>query len=382
MTYLNTATYGLPPRRSWAELDLALAAYRAGRVNPPSYDRSVQRARSAFARLVDIDVAQVAVGAQVSSFVGLIAASLPAGSEVLTATGDFTSLLFPFHVQQARGSCRGAVRRAHRLVAFWSSPADGVLVHSASRTAAGSCSTSPAGLRRGRVDYTVCGGYKWLLGAAPRTSRCPADGLRPLQAGWYAGEDPWQRSTAGRCDSPVAPLRSLSGLAFLGRPLRRWRCWPRSTARRCRPTASDWRTSSGPAGSGARRFGHREPRSTTGPEALRAADIAAASRAGRLRLSFTSPTTRPMSTRRPHRPARDHGLTAVAPRRSAESPPQGQGRWSCGSRRSSRLETLSARARRAPAARRRCSGMCEQPITGRRSALERIGRCDQAYDRA
>jgi len=103
VTYLNTATYGLPPRRSWAELDLALAAYRAGRVNPPSYDRSVQRARSAFARLVDVDVAQVAVGAQVSSFVGLIAASLPPGSEVLTATGDFTSLLFPFHVQQARG---------------------------------------------------------------------------------------------------------------------------------------------------------------------------------------------------------------------------------------------------------------------------------------
>ena len=45
----------------------------------------------------------MAVGTQVSGFVGLIAASLPAGSEVLTATGDFTSLLFPFHVQQARG---------------------------------------------------------------------------------------------------------------------------------------------------------------------------------------------------------------------------------------------------------------------------------------
>ena len=28
VTYLNTATYGLPPRRSWAELERAQAAYR------------------------------------------------------------------------------------------------------------------------------------------------------------------------------------------------------------------------------------------------------------------------------------------------------------------------------------------------------------------
>ena len=36
-------------------------------------------------------------------FAGLIAANLPDGSEVLTATGDFTSILFPFYAQAGRG---------------------------------------------------------------------------------------------------------------------------------------------------------------------------------------------------------------------------------------------------------------------------------------
>jgi selenocysteine lyase/cysteine desulfurase len=39
----------------------------------------------------------------VSVFAGLIAANLPDGSEVLTATGDFTSILFPFYAQAGRG---------------------------------------------------------------------------------------------------------------------------------------------------------------------------------------------------------------------------------------------------------------------------------------
>jgi selenocysteine lyase/cysteine desulfurase len=45
------------------------------------------------------------------------------------------------------------------------------------------------------VDYVVCGGYKWLL--CPRGTAFLAvrpelwDGLRPLAAGWYAGDDPW-----------------------------------------------------------------------------------------------------------------------------------------------------------------------------------------------
>jgi selenocysteine lyase/cysteine desulfurase len=39
----------------------------------------------------------------VSVFAGLIAANLPDGSGVLTATGDFTSILFPFYARAGRG---------------------------------------------------------------------------------------------------------------------------------------------------------------------------------------------------------------------------------------------------------------------------------------
>jgi hypothetical protein len=46
----------------------------------------------------------------VSVFAGHIAANLPDGSEVLTATGDFTSILFPFYAQAGRASAYGRCR--------------------------------------------------------------------------------------------------------------------------------------------------------------------------------------------------------------------------------------------------------------------------------
>ena len=41
--------------------------------------------------------------AHLAVFAGLIAANLPDGSEVPTATGDVTSILFPFYAQSGRG---------------------------------------------------------------------------------------------------------------------------------------------------------------------------------------------------------------------------------------------------------------------------------------
>src|SRR5580692_1190208 len=103
LTYLDTATMGLPPRRSWRALQQALAEWRAGTADAVGYDRPLAEARRSYARLVGVPPSAVAVGSQVSVFAGLIAASLPSGSEVLTAAGDFTSILFPFHAQASRG---------------------------------------------------------------------------------------------------------------------------------------------------------------------------------------------------------------------------------------------------------------------------------------
>ena len=103
VTYLDTATFGLPPRRSWAALQQALAQWRAGTADAVAYELPLAAARSSYPRLAGVDPAVVAVGSQVSVFAGLIAANLPDGSEVLTATGDFTSILFPFYAQSGRG---------------------------------------------------------------------------------------------------------------------------------------------------------------------------------------------------------------------------------------------------------------------------------------
>jgi selenocysteine lyase/cysteine desulfurase len=85
VTYLDTATFGLPPRRSWTALQQALAQWRADTAQAVAYDLPLAAARSSYARLAGVDPSVVAVGSQVSVFAGLIAANLPGGSEVLTA---------------------------------------------------------------------------------------------------------------------------------------------------------------------------------------------------------------------------------------------------------------------------------------------------------
>jgi kynureninase len=81
VTYQDTATFGLPPRRSWVALQQALAQWRAGTADAVANDLPLAAARSSYAHLVGVDPSVVAVGSQMSVFAGLIAANLPGGSE-------------------------------------------------------------------------------------------------------------------------------------------------------------------------------------------------------------------------------------------------------------------------------------------------------------
>ena len=101
--YLNTATLGLPPRRTIEALRVALDDWGAGVSDAADFDARVDRSRELFAGLVGVPSSWVAVGHQASPFVGLVAASVPDGAEVLVAEGEFTSLTFPFLVQAGRG---------------------------------------------------------------------------------------------------------------------------------------------------------------------------------------------------------------------------------------------------------------------------------------
>lgn len=240
--YLNTAAFGLPPRRSWLALQEALACWRAGTADPVGYDACLASARSSYGRLVGVPVSWVAVGSQVSVFAGLVAASLPPGSEVLTAEGDFTSILFPFHAQARRGvtvrevpldRLADAVTARTRLVSVSAvQSADGRVADlDALRDACAATgtrvlldTTQAAGwlpVDATRFAYTVCGGYKFLL--APRGTAFFTvqpelrDELAPHTAGWYASAEPWA-SIYG------SPLR-LAGDARRFDVSPAWHCW-------------------------------------------------------------------------------------------------------------------------------------------------------------
>jgi selenocysteine lyase/cysteine desulfurase len=212
--YLNTATYGLPPRTGFEAFQAAADEWRHGRTGFHGWDRSVGAARAAFARIAGVPASDVAVGSAVSLFAGLVAAALPAGARVLCPEGDFTSLLFPFLAQEARGvvvefapldRLAEALGGEHDLVAFSSvQSADGRVADIDAVAAAAKhhgvriCvdTTQSSGwlpLDCGRFDYTACAGYKWLLGprgtAFLTISRERRAELTPLAAGWYAGED-------------------------------------------------------------------------------------------------------------------------------------------------------------------------------------------------
>jgi len=334
VTYLNTATFGLPPRRSWHALQEALLAWRAGTADPLSYDASLTAARDAYARLVGVPTSMVAVGSQVSVFAGLVAASLPDGSEVLTAAGDFTSILFPFHVQAARGvvvrevpleRIAGAVTEHTGLVSVSAvQSADGRLADlSALRAACAATgtrilldTTQAVGwlpIDAGAFAYTVCGAYKWLL--SPRGTAfftvAPelADELVPHTAGWYAGENPWT-SIYG------APLR-LAGDARRFDVSPAWHAWVASAPSlqllaEIGPTALHANALG--LANGFRRGLDLPPADSaivslavddTTPAALSTNQIAASVRAGRLRLSFHVSTSdedveRAIQVLRPH----------------------------------------------------------------------------------
>jgi selenocysteine lyase/cysteine desulfurase len=241
-TYLNTASYGMPPRPAWEAVQSAQDEWRHGRTGFDGWDESVTRSRASWARLHGADVADVAVGPQASPFAGLVAAALEPGAQVLAAREDFTSLLFPLLAQEARGvqvrlvaldDLAQAVDGDTGLVAVSAvQSADGRLAdvdaiaaaaaHHGARTlvdATQACGWLPLDVTR--FDYVVCAGYKWLMaprGTAFFHARAEArERLLPHLAGWYAADPPMANLYGG-------PLRLADGAkAFDVSPA--WMSW-------------------------------------------------------------------------------------------------------------------------------------------------------------
>jgi len=211
-TYLNTASYGLPPRPSWDALQAVLDEWRTGRTSWEGWSEDVDRARAAFARLVGTVPARVAIGATVSGLVGLVAASLPPGTRVLVPEIEFTSTLFPFLVRPelevrtvAPAQLADAIDERTGVVAFSAvqmstgevADLDAILAAAEAHDVMTVVdATQAAGwlpLGADRFDFLVAAGYKWLI--SPRGTAWMTvaperlDTIVPLAAGWFAGDD-------------------------------------------------------------------------------------------------------------------------------------------------------------------------------------------------
>src|SRR4051812_3535685 len=90
LTYLDTATYGLPPEPTLRATREALDAWQAGTASWVEWDRQAERARTAFGRLIGASAARVALMPSVSVGVGVVAAALQPGDRVVVPAADFT----------------------------------------------------------------------------------------------------------------------------------------------------------------------------------------------------------------------------------------------------------------------------------------------------
>lgn len=314
--YLDVATMGLPTLATSTALHDAIDTWARGEASAVAYDEAVAQARRLYAGLVDVPVGQVAVGPQVSVFVGLVAAAMPDGAQVLTYGEEFSSVVFPFLAQADRGirvrqvglaELAAAVDDDTSCVAFsLAQSATGELADADEIVAAARrvgaltlCDTTQAvgwmQVAAARFDVTVCGTYKWLCsprGTAFLTVNPDVmDRLRPLDAGWYAGESVW--------DSVYGPTMTLASSARRYDISPAWHPWvgtaealslfarldPEQIRRHDIALANALRAALGLAPQ-ERPVLSLEDDDGSGLRRLRAAGCRAAGRAGRLRVGF------------------------------------------------------------------------------------------------
>jgi selenocysteine lyase/cysteine desulfurase len=154
----------------------------------------------------------VAIGSTVSGLVGLVAASLPAGTRVVVPDIEFTSTLFPFMVQPELEVITVAPARLAETI----DETVGAVAFSAVQMSTGEVADLDAILAAAeahdvltlvdatqavgwlpvdanRFDFLVAAGYKWLL--SPRGTAWMTvaperlESILPAHAGWFAGED-------------------------------------------------------------------------------------------------------------------------------------------------------------------------------------------------
>ncbi|MEU9604324.1 aminotransferase class V-fold PLP-dependent enzyme [Streptomyces sp. NPDC048057] len=211
-TYLNTASCGVLPRRAVAAITSLVDELAVGRPGGAGDHAVLGASRASFARLCGVAEDRVAAGSSLAVQVALVAASLPAGAEVLFPEGEYTSVITPFAIRGDLAlryapleALADAVRPGTELVAYSAvQSADGRIadfaavreaaaVHGARTLVDMSQSAGWLPLDAGSFDYTVTCGYKFLLGLRGvcflTVTEEAQHTLRPLYAGTFASTD-------------------------------------------------------------------------------------------------------------------------------------------------------------------------------------------------
>ncbi|MBM4407297.1 MAG: aminotransferase class V-fold PLP-dependent enzyme [Chloroflexi bacterium] len=243
--YLDTATYGLPPRPTVEVMERALRAWQSGQANwIEDWDRPSDRCRADFASLIGTAASTIAYIPAASVGAGVVATSIRAGDEVVVPIDEFTSTLYPLLVAAARGAVirevrfedlADAIRPGTRLVAFslvqmqTGKTADLAAICARAREngaevfvdATQAVPFVPIADLLPSIDYLVCAGYKHLLSPRGtgyfyvRSDRWLV--LEATNANWRAADQPFDRYFGG-------PL-SLAASAARFDVSRAWHPW-------------------------------------------------------------------------------------------------------------------------------------------------------------
>jgi selenocysteine lyase/cysteine desulfurase len=212
--YLDTATYGLPPRTTVAAVEQTLASWQ-GRGSWLDWEQDGEACRELFAQIVGTKPDEIAYVAAASVAAGIVAASLPAeaGANVVLYERDFDSVLFPWRPLAERGVelrmlpleglAEGIDEHTALVAVSLVQSSDGRMPDLAAIKAAGTrlfldgtqaVGSIPVSLEG--VDYLVAHSYKWLLSPRGlcffyvRPERLPE--ITPWLAGWKARSDPFE----------------------------------------------------------------------------------------------------------------------------------------------------------------------------------------------
>ena len=225
ITYLDTATYGLPPLATVEALQEAIGAWQAGTGDWVSdWDEPSDRAPRDFASLIGAPPDTIASIPAASVGTGLVAGTVGRGDEVVVPADEFTSTLFPLLVAKERGAhirevpfddVASSITASTRLVALslvqmqTGRVADlAAILDAAERFGARVMLDGTQGIpfvpldaAIHRIDYLVCSGYKHLL--SPRGTaylyvrRDRWDELEPRNANWRSADLPYGRYFGG-----------------------------------------------------------------------------------------------------------------------------------------------------------------------------------------